>query len=135
MHYDSYTTKFFSQCNIVLQTTFIILNSLVLGTHLCKAHTHLHHQVACMGCTWALVQRLGQTSWVVAVWTLKCWGSQRNGWSPSVQTRGQEAQQCFLVAAKMGETLFNLEVKRNKPLFLKKHKNESSILLFITISS
>lgn len=25
-----------------------------------------------------------------------------------MQTRGQEAQQCFLVAAKMGETLFNL---------------------------
>lgn len=69
---------------------------------------HLHHQVACMGCTWALAQRLGQTSWVVAVWTLKCWGSQRNGWSPSVQTHGQEAQQCFLVAAKMGETLLNL---------------------------
>lgn len=69
---------------------------------------HLHHQVACMDCTWALAQRLGQTSWVVAVWTLKCWGSQRNGWSPSVQTHGQEAQQYFLVAAKMGETLLNL---------------------------
>jgi len=52
-----------------------------------------------------------------------------------VQTHGQEAQQCFLVAAKMGETLLNLEVKRNKQLLLKKHKNESSILRFIIVST
>lgn len=62
-------------------------------------------QAACMGYTWVLEQQLEQTSWVAVVLTLKYWGSQKNGWSPSVQERGQEAHQCFWVAAKMGETL------------------------------
>lgn len=60
---------------------------------------------ACMGCILALEQQPEQTSWVVVVSTLKYWGSQKNGWSPSVQERGREAHQCFWVAAKMGETL------------------------------
>lgn len=62
-------------------------------------------QAACMGCTWVSEQLLEQTSWVAVVSTLKYSGSQKNGWSPSVQERGQEAHQYFWVAAKMGETL------------------------------
>lgn len=61
-------------------------------------------QAACTGCIWALEQLLEQTSWVAVVLILKYWGSQKNGWSPSVQEHGQEAHQCFWVAAKMGET-------------------------------
>lgn len=61
-------------------------------------------QAACTGYTWVLEQLLAQTSWVAVVSTLKYWGSQKNGWSPSVRERGQEAHQCFWVAAKMGET-------------------------------
>lgn len=71
---------------------------------------HLHLQVACMDCIWALGQQPVQTSWVAAVWTLKCWASQRNGWSPSVQAHGQGVHQCFWVAAKMGETLLESQI-------------------------
>lgn len=62
-------------------------------------------RAACTGYTWVLEQPLEQTSWVAVVLTLKYWGSQKNGWSPSAQEHGQEAHQCFWVAAKMGETL------------------------------
>lgn len=63
-------------------------------------------QAACMGYTWVSEQQLEHTSWVAVVLTLRYWGSQKNGWSPSVQERGQEAHQCFWVAAKMDETLW-----------------------------
>lgn len=76
--------------------------------------TYLHLQLACMGCTWALGQLLVQTSWVAVVWTPKCWGSQRNGWSPSAQAHGQGAHQCFWVAAKMGETLLESGTKKKE---------------------
>lgn len=76
--------------------------------------THPLLRVACTGCTWALEQPLEQTSWVAVVSTRKYWGSQKNGWSPSVQEHGQEAHQCFWVAAKMGETWLKSAVRKTE---------------------
>lgn len=75
------------------------------GVEVGVGENHPLLRAVCMGYTWVLEQQLEQTSWVAVALTPKYWGSQKNGWSPSVQERGQEAHQCFWVAAKTGETL------------------------------
>lgn len=87
-----------------------------------------------MGYTWVLEQQLEQTSWVAVVLTLRYWGSQKNGWSPSVQERGQEAHQCFWVAAKMGETLWKSAVRKTEKqttlcsVWLESHRKRSQLI-------
>lgn len=87
-----------------------------------------------MGYTSVSEQQLEHTSWVAVVLTLRYWGSQKNGWSPSVQEHGQEARQCFWVAAKMGETLWKSAVRKTEKqttlcsVWLESHRKGSQLI-------